>query len=135
MVTVRSGNEIHEWARTYVEAFYGGLEHLDPVLRVVKSVASLEQADLILGTMDGRSAGTAALFRSEGVCGIYCVGTIPASRRSHVASTLLAHALDLAQGDRVVVQTLLSDSTEPFYLGLGFRRAYVKDLFVKGASA
>ena len=42
-----------------------------------------------------------------------------------------SHRLAVEEGRRLVLQTILSDSLEGLYLKLGFRRAYLKDLFVK----
>jgi hypothetical protein len=122
-----------DWARVYLESFYGESGQVNAVMAVVRRLASLKEADLLLGTLDGRPAGTAALFRTGKVCGVYCVGTLTDMRKRYVASTMLefCHRTAVKEGRRLVLQTILSDSTEGLYLKLGFKRAYLKDLFLK----
>ena len=87
---------------------------------------------LLLGTMNGEPAGVAALFRTGKVCGVYCVGTHRDWRKKHIATTMLefSHRSAVKEGRRLILQTILSDSAEGLYLKLGFKRAYLKDLFV-----
>ena len=122
-----------DWARVYLESFYGESSQVNAVMAVVRRLAGLKEADLLLGTLDGRPVGTAALFRTGKVCGVYCVGTLPDLRKRHIASTMLefCHRTAVKEGRRLVLQTILSDSVERLYLKLGFKRAYLKDLFVK----
>jgi hypothetical protein len=39
--------------------------------------------------------------------------------------------LAVKEGRTLILQTILSESLEGLYLKIGFRRAYMKDLFVK----
>jgi hypothetical protein len=67
--------------------------------------------------------------------GVYCVGTLPDMRGVHVASTMLdfSNKLAVSEARKLILQTVLSDSVEPFYLKLGFRRVYLKELFARGS--
>jgi len=122
-----------EWADTYLMAFYGEKSQLKPVMRVLESLSGAKDVSLMLARLNGRAAGCLALFRSDKVCGAYCVGTRPEFRRMNVASTMLDLSRKLAanEGRRLILQTILSDSLEAFYLKLGFARLYLKDMFVK----
>jgi GNAT superfamily N-acetyltransferase len=126
--------QLEEWARIYLDSFYGELTLLKTVTSIVGKLARVKEASLLIGTIGGEPAGVLALFRSAKVCGVYCVGTHRMWRRKHVASTMLdhSHRLALGEGRRLVLQTILSDSAEAFYTKLGFKRAYLKELFVRG---
>jgi N-acetylglutamate synthase-like GNAT family acetyltransferase len=125
--------DLEDWSRIYLDSFYGELSQLRVVLGIAKKLMKVKEASLLLGRIKGRPAGVVALFRTEKVCGAYCVATHRDWRGKHVASTMLEHsrleAVD--DGKKLVLQTILSDSTEGLYLKLGFRRAYLKELFVK----
>ena len=66
---------------------------------------------------------------------VYCVGTRRDWRGKQIASTMLdfSHRQAVEEGRTLILQTILSDSVEGLYLKLGFRRAYMKELFVKDA--
>jgi GNAT superfamily N-acetyltransferase len=132
-VTRARGDSVRDWVRTYLASFYGKQTLFPAVLKIVEKAAAGRDSTFLLARMGDRPAGELAIFRSEGVCGVYCVGTHPDFRRTGVASTMLnvAHQLAKREGRRLVLQTILSDSTEPFYLKSGFRRAYLKELWVK----
>jgi hypothetical protein len=128
--TVSDGT-LEQWATVYLKAFYGDTKIIDVVLKTLGRVSGNKDAALVLATLDGKAAGCLALFRSQGVLGVYCVGTVPDMRREHVASTMLDLASKIASKEnrKLVLQTILSDSVEPLYLKLGFRRLYLKELF------
>lgn len=124
---------LEDWAETYLRAFYGEMSQQKLVMRVLGGVSQSKDASLMLARLDDNPVGCLALFRSDGVCGVYCVGTHPDFRRKNVASTMLdlSRRLAASEGRKLFLQTILSDSLENFYTKLGFKRAYVKDIFVK----
>ena len=126
-------SELEAWSEVYLDSFYGNLGHIRTVVPIVRGLAKVKEASLLLGTIGGKPAGVLALYRTGKVCGVYCVGTHRDWRRRNVASTMLESCYRLAEGEgrRVVLQTKLSDSVEGLYLKLGFKRAYLKELFVK----
>jgi GNAT superfamily N-acetyltransferase len=127
------GEGLETWAEIYLDSFYGESSQIQTVVGVLRKLAETKDASLLLGTMKGKPAGITALFRTGRVCGTYCLATHRDWRGNHIASTMLDFCRRLAgeEGRRLILQTILSDSAEGFYLRLGFRRAYVKDLFVK----
>jgi GNAT superfamily N-acetyltransferase len=127
------GGGLEDWASTYLMAFYGETRQLKAVMRVLGSISEAKEVSLILARLNGTPVGCLALFRSDKVCGVYCVGTHPDFRKMNVASTMLDLARRLAtnEGRRLILQTILSDSHETFYLKFGFTRSYLKDMFVK----
>ncbi|MDA4131582.1 MAG: GNAT family N-acetyltransferase, partial [Thaumarchaeota archaeon] len=125
--------KLERWADVYLKAFYGDTKLSKAVLAVLERVSKNKEASLLLASLGDRPVGALALFRSPGMLGVYCVGTIPDMRGAHVASTMLdfSNRLAINEGRKLILQTILSDSVESFYLKLGFRRAYLKELFVR----
>ena len=126
---------VDRWAKVYLQSFYGENSLLKPVTDILNRVSKNKDATLILASKDGRPVGALALFRTPGLMGTYCVGTVPGMRRAHVASSMLDFSTKLAknEGRRLILQTILSDSVEPLYVRVGFRRVYLKELFAKNA--
>jgi len=138
-VTLEMGNKerITEWVDVYVRAFYGTVELESKVTPVLRRVSKIPEVGLLLAYLDGMVVGALALLRTDGMCGVYCVGTVPEVRGRRVASTMLEFASRLAvkEGRKLILQTILSDSVEPLYLRAGFRRVCLKELFVKEGGA
>ena len=130
-------DEAEDWSEVYLDSFYGELGKMKAVTAAVRRLARTKEASVLLGSLDGRPAGTLALYRTGGLCGVYCVGTHRGFRRRRVASTLLESACATAasEGRRLILQTILSDSVEGIYLKFGFKRRYLKELFVKSGAA
>jgi GNAT superfamily N-acetyltransferase len=124
-----------EWARVYLESFYGDASLLPEVLEVLGRLPR-GSADLLVARVGGKNAGGLACHRSGGLLGVYCVGTLPQFRRRGVAATLLQRAAETArkEGRDLILQTLESDSVESFYESQGFRRLFSKRLMTKQAS-
>lgn len=132
-IEAASENGLNVWAKIYLDSFYGDFGQLRAVTGIIQRLQKVKEATLLLGTIKDEPAGIAALFRTGKVCGAYCVATSRDWRRIGVARSMLEHSRRIAasEGRRLILQTILSDSLEGFYLKLGFKRAYVKDLFVK----
>ncbi len=128
-----TGGKLETWARIYLDSFYGESSQLQAVMVIAQRLAKVEDASFLLGMVNGKPAGVSALFRTDKLCGAHCVGTHPDCRRKNVASTMLefSNRLAVAEGRKLILQTILSDSVEGLYRKVGFKRAYLKDLFVK----
>lgn len=131
---VGSTVNLKDWAEIYLTSFYGEMELERPVLRILERISGTKETSLVLARIGRDPVGCLVLFRSEKLCGVYCVGTRPEFRRRNVASTMLegAYRLSAREGRRPILQTMSSDSLESFYTKLGFKTAYLKDLFVEG---
>jgi N-acetylglutamate synthase-like GNAT family acetyltransferase len=125
--------KLKQWAEVYLESFYGDTKLMLATLKTLERVSRNKEASLLLATLKEKAVGAVALFRTPGLLGVYCVGTVPEAREEHVASSLLDFASKLAknEGRRLILQTILSESVEPFYLKLGFRRVYLKELLMR----
>jgi hypothetical protein len=135
---VKQGQDVEttDWAATYALAFYGNLSPQKPVARIVDRLAEAPSTVLISGEKDGRTLGVLAAFRTTGLLGIYCVGTLGKNRRLGVAGSMIheANKIALAEGRLLVLQTIVSDEVEDFYARGGFRRLYLKHLMGRKTS-
>ncbi len=132
-VEARPAENARDWAEAYLKAFYGEVRLLPAVAKIVGPLVKDGSTTLLEAEVDGKVAGTLAAFRTEGLMGVYCVGTVPEFRRRGVAGALLAHARALAssEGRTILLQTLESDGVVPFYQRRGFRILYRKILMMK----
>jgi GNAT superfamily N-acetyltransferase len=120
-----------EWSRTYLRAFYGRTVLMPAVKSILKEAMVDKRVSLLIARIGRDAVGCGAVYRTEGVLGAYCIGTVPESRRRNVGSTVLGAITELARRERrkVVLQAMLSDSAEDFYLRNGFNRVYIKSVF------
>jgi N-acetylglutamate synthase-like GNAT family acetyltransferase len=128
--------EIREWSGAYLEAFYGGKKLLEIVQGIMRKAIEDAGTSLILARIKQTVVGCAALYRTDDLAGAYCIGTVPDFRKRGVGATMLDSMIEIAAREkrRLILQTLLSDSAEGFYLKQGFKRAYSKDIFVRRQS-
>jgi len=117
-----------EWARAYLLSFYGNEALLSSVTRITRHLVRNRSATLLEARLDGTVAGVIATFRTPGLAGIYCVGTVPQFRRKGVAGSLLRQASETAgaEGRLMTLQTLRSDHVEDFYKKRSFVELYQK---------
>lgn len=74
---------------------------------------------------EGEMVATTLLSMTDGVAGIYNVGTVRKARRKGLAKALMARAFaDSAHADVVTLQVAPEGFVEGFYLGLGFEPRY-----------
>ena len=133
VVKVIDEDECEEWSKTYLSSFYGSLELLDPVVRIVRRTIGGKGVSFITAAFHGSTVGTSALYVSDGVAGVYCVGTVPAFRKTRVATSVVEFAHRIAQksGSKLTLQTIHSDNVESLYMKVGFERKYTKSLLTK----
>jgi len=132
-VTINERPAAVSWTRAYLGAFYGDQELAPHTTRIVTRLLKLKAATLLEARVGGETAGVLALFRTKGLAGVYCVGTIPEHRRKGVAGALLSRAKFIAgdEGRHLVLQALASDVSDRFYLERGFKALYSKQLLSK----
>jgi ribosomal protein S18 acetylase RimI-like enzyme len=82
-------------------------------------------ARLYVVERDGALVATTLLAQTDGVAGIYNVGTLRSARREGLARAMLARALeDARDADVVTLQVAPEGFVEGFYLDLGFAPRY-----------
>lgn len=135
-VSVNTRPSAEGWSRAYLEAFYGEQSLASLITPTVRRLLRTEAVTLMEARIGGRTAGVLALFRTRGLAGAYCVGTVPEHRRRGVAALLLARARAIAdaEGRKLILQSLASDGTEGYYLERGFVRLYYKQMLTKESS-
>jgi GNAT superfamily N-acetyltransferase len=124
------------WTKAYLQAFYGDQELAPHITPIVARLLKLKAVTLLEGEVEGVTAGVLAIFRTAGLAGIYCVGTVPEHRRKGVANILLskAKAIAGAEGKRLFLQSLSSDGSLHYYLERGFSASYSKKLLSRESS-
>jgi len=122
--------DTREWAATYALSFYGDLSLQELVARMAGRLAGEPSVTLLAGEKDKRMLGVLAAFRTPGLLGVYCIGTLEGSRGKGVAGSLIHEASRIASAEArvLVLQTIISDGVEGFYARGGFRRLYLKHL-------
>ncbi len=130
-VEVVDDDNVRDWCEAYLIAFYGDNKLMIPVEKIVKRIVRGKGATLLLARYRGSAAGTTAIYSRGGLSAAYCVGTRPEFRNHGVATTLLefVYSDSKSEGNKVILQTMMSDEAEDLYRRLGFDRAYLKQLF------
>jgi len=121
------------WTRAYLGAFYGDQELAPRLTPIVNRLLKLNAVTLLEAAVGGETAGVLAIFRTVGLAGVYCVGTVPKYRKMGIANTLLSRAKDIAKGEKrhLLLQSLSSDGSLRYYLQREFRVLYSKRLLSK----
>lgn len=86
------------------------------------SLAADPDVNLFTGYLEGRPVGTSIAIRTDGVSGVYNVGTLAEARRRGVGTAVTRAAIDAGRAwgcDRIVLQA--SEMGEPIYSAMGFR--------------
>ncbi len=125
-----------EWANAYSLSFYGDASAAGRVERIISLARGDPAVTLLVGVRGRASAGVLAAYRTPGLLGVYCVGTVQGFRGAGVAGALLtrAGAIASSEGRTLFLQTILSDGVNGFYARGGFRPSYTK-LLMKGPPA
>jgi GNAT superfamily N-acetyltransferase len=121
------------WTRAYLAAFYGGQDLAACVTDTVRTLLKARAATLLEARFHDETAGVLAIFRTRGLAGVYCLGTVPEHRRKGVAETLLQRAKEIAdeEGRKLILQSLSSEGSEGYYTKRGFVPLYSKRMLRK----
>lgn len=137
-VRLLSGQEVGaaEWAAAYSLSFYGDLGVQNSVSLIAERLRVESSVTLFAGEKDGKTLGVLAAFRTPGLFGVYCVGSLGKHRSMGVAGSLIHEASRMAsaEGRLLILQTIVSDKMEDFYARGGFHRLYLKQLMRREAS-
>ena len=137
-LTVLSGHEVGtaQWAAAYSLSFYDGLGKQDSVSLIADRLRMKPSVTLFTAEREGKTLGVLAAFRTPGLLGVYCVGTLGKHRSMGVAGSLIHEASEMAatEGRQLILQAIDSEKAEGFYARGGFRRLYLKKLMRREAS-
>jgi ribosomal protein S18 acetylase RimI-like enzyme len=133
-VNIEPAPSDEQWSKAYLLSFYEELKLLPAVMKVVRRLRGVKSVSLSAAKIDGEAVGVLATYRTPGLAGVYCVGTLPRFRSRGIAGALLeyAHRDAESEGRTLFLQTLKSDGAEHFYAGRGFETRYRKLLMQKG---
>lgn len=126
-----SEGELAEWIKVFIEVF-STPSWLNELEKITRKLIKNPNCTLYLARYKNIPAGLAARYRSNGVSGIYCLGTAPNLRNRGVGSYLITYLTSEAyrEGDQnICLQTLLSEKLARFYTRLGFKRTHSKVIY------
>jgi ribosomal protein S18 acetylase RimI-like enzyme len=124
------------WTSAYLRSFYGDVGLTDAVEPIVSSLSKSKYVTFLESRIAGAVAGVSALFRTPGLVGVYCVGTVPEHRNQGVATSLLADARRIADSEErnLILQSLKSDRALSFYTDRGFEKLHTKLVLKKSSN-
>ncbi|HEX5456834.1 MAG TPA: GNAT family N-acetyltransferase [Candidatus Nitrosotalea sp.] len=82
--------------------------------------------------VDSSQSACMALYQTESVLGLYCLGTIPSKRNHGMASLLIDFALHEVRSrhlEFLMLETYEKDNLLEFYSKLGFEKVYHKTVY------
>lgn len=122
-----------DWVRCWTWAF--GIDtDLTAKILTVEAVRPESSPRLVrfAGWLDGRLVGTAALYSSQGVAGVYVVSTVKERRGQGIGTQLTAAALQAGREQGLSIGTLQASSLGlPVYERMGFAEVARYRLFAK----
>src|SRR5579885_364110 len=121
-----SNEESLVWSKTFCSA-YDCNECLASVDEIVKrSINSIEYY------VDDSASSCVALYESNSMLGLYCLGTIPEMRKKGRAALLIDFAIDEVRRrnlDFLMLETYQRDKLLGFYHKLDFKEIYRKNIY------
>ena len=121
-----SNEESMVWSKIFCSA-YDCNEWISSVDKIVKrSVNSMEYY------IDDSASSCVALYESNSMLGLYCLGTVPEMRKKGHAASLINFAIDVVKRrslEFLMLETYQRDKLLDFYLNLGFKEIYRKNIY------
>jgi GNAT superfamily N-acetyltransferase len=124
--------DIALWNKTFMHAFSIGPRWEKELTKRLELLSSTDASLCLSFDKDGNAVGCVLLHVDpQRLMGVYCVGTVPEKRDMGVATLMLGkteqRALELGC-DELTLQTIVSDGTTPFYLNLGYRVEFTRNV-------
>lgn len=120
-------NDSLVWSEIFCKS-YDCTEWLDEVNNIVKK--STSKIDYLVDAK--HKASCVALYETDSVLGLYCLGTIPQKRKNGLAKLLINYAQSLVKKrnlEFLMLETYQKDALLEFYTKLGFNKVYEKKIF------
>ncbi|MDE1762651.1 MAG: GNAT family N-acetyltransferase [Thaumarchaeota archaeon] len=121
-----SERESMAWSKTFCSAY----DCNEWVLAVDKIVR--HSCNLIDYYVDESYSSCVALYESNSVLGLYCLGTVPEMRKKGLAALLIELALNEVKKrnlEFLMLETYQKDRLLDFYFNLGFKEIYRKNVY------
>lgn len=119
---VGTSERLADYVDAYASSFGIGPDLRDAVIDAEAGLRTdLGRLIRLVGRVDGRAVATSAVLVSNGVAGLYWIGTDPAYRERGIGAALTAAAMEIGREHGMSVCTLQASSQgEPVYTRLGF---------------
>lgn len=133
-ITPISSDDLETWNRVCWQAFAPrGVREAQSLVEKQRAFRAMgPHANWYLASHEGRPVGTTILYQGEQAAQILAVGTLSAFRGRGIATALVRRAIyDWQRGGWgfLFLDTLPGGPAERLYLSLGFRQAYVRQVF------
>lgn len=122
---------IADYVDGYASSFGVGAGLRDAVVAAESGLRTdLGRLIRLVGRIDGRPVATSAVLISNGIAGLYWIGTDPSLRARGIGTALTAAAMQVARSEQALVCTLqASDMGAPVYRRLGFTQVSEVELY------
>ncbi len=121
-----SNNESMLWSTIFCQAYdcHDWITSVDKIVR--QSIGPIEYY------IDKSASSCVALYENNSILGLYCLGTMPDMRRKGLAASLIGFALNEVKRrnlELLMLETYGLDGLLDFYLKLGFKEEYKKNIY------
>jgi predicted GNAT family acetyltransferase len=121
---------LQEWVETYTQSFGIGCELVGGALNIEAERSDSSRIVRFIARREGKAVGTALMFDTYDVAGIYVVSTKEAERRQGIGAKLTVSALKAGQERGLRVGTLQASGLGvSVYARMGFERVAEYELF------
>jgi hypothetical protein len=122
-------DDLPVWIDVFVGSF-GVPDWRREVERIM--AANFSRLALLLSYAEGAPAGCAALYRTDDLTGLYCLGTLSKFTSRGIAKSMLGFAQKISQdnGTQLFLQTLGSEGLFDLYAKSGFVLSHTKQICV-----
>ena len=122
------------WIDVFCKSF-DALELKSEAQRILKK--HFNKLTLLIGYVKRNSsqlpAGCALLFNTDGLTGLYCLGTIESFRHQGLARKIIGSSIEIARQESaslLICQAFTKQGFAEFYKRLGFQLVYKKKIYV-----
>jgi GNAT superfamily N-acetyltransferase len=122
------------WIDVFCKSF-DALELKSEAQRILKK--HFNKLTLLIGYVKRNSsqlpAGCALLFNTDGLTGLYCLGTIESFRHQGLARKIIGSSIEIARQESaslLICQAFTKQGFAEFYKRLGFQLVYKKNIYV-----
>jgi GNAT superfamily N-acetyltransferase len=114
------------WSKIFCDA-YDCHEWISSVDKIVK-----KSSNSVEYYIDRSSSSCVALYESNSILGLYCLGTVPSMRKKGLAESLIDFSLNQTKSrnlEFLMLETYGRDKLLDFYSKLGFKEIYRKNIY------
>jgi|TARA_B100001971_G_scaffold208013_1_gene229102 N-acetylglutamate synthase-like GNAT family acetyltransferase len=124
---------LKKWIRIFSNSFDIPLSQIQEYTVRNRVLFTRSDIDFYIAYIKGKAAGCAALYSKNNVGGIYALGTLKEFRNQGAASGILNAVVKRSKerkNNSLILQFLMKDNLESFYLDNGFKKVYSKTIYL-----